>query len=110
MKQWAYLYKQCQSCYSADKPHKGHGLCTTCYYRQYQRPNPPIRRTKPQSTTQDQLDEAYQFGLDEGRTQVANAVHEALESHGLRCSLTNNFLYLHIPTGKTYEINLDNQL
>ena len=44
--QWSYLYKECQSCHSTSKPHKGNGLCTTCYYRAYQRPNPPNRRTK----------------------------------------------------------------
>ena len=44
-KRWAYLYAECTTCHTTDKPHKGNGLCTTCYYRQYNRPNPPNRRS-----------------------------------------------------------------
>lgn len=46
LKQWSYEHKSCISCHTTNKPHKGNGLCTTCYYRAYQRPNPPNRRTK----------------------------------------------------------------
>ena len=111
LNQWSYEHKSCVSCNSTRKPHKGNGLCTTCYYRAYKRPNPPNRRPKqPTTNPTDSFDEGYESGLYKGRSQVANAISSALDSHGVRCSISDNYLYLHIPTGKTYEINLDDDL
>ena len=43
---WSRWYDRCQSedCATPDKLHHGDGLCTTCYYRQYER-RAPAKRT-----------------------------------------------------------------
>ena len=42
---WAMHYDECQNehCTTPGKPHLGHGLCSTCYHRQYERKRPPRR-------------------------------------------------------------------
>ena len=40
---WSWLYTECTNCHTTEKAHKGGGLCTTCYYRSYKRPNPARR-------------------------------------------------------------------
>jgi hypothetical protein len=34
---WSRKYKVCRSCGKSGFPHKGKGLCTSCYYRQYRK-------------------------------------------------------------------------
>ena len=52
---WSRWYDKCQSenCTTPDKPHHGKGLCTTCYYRQYERKAPAKRTDGADSIRQE---------------------------------------------------------
>ena len=76
------------------------GLCNAHYMQDYRR--------KQKSRECPRCAGYYETGLANGRDQVASAVSDALDTHGVRCAVSNNFLYLHIPTGKSFEIDLAN--
>jgi len=50
MKHWAKDHDSCIKCGTTDRPHKGRGLCTTCYYRQYERKTPAARANEVDAT------------------------------------------------------------
>ena len=83
--------------------HYATGLCHKHYMQDYR------RKQKLQAAKQGTFNEGYESGLYEGRSQVANAISNALGEHGLSCYISDNTLYLSIP-GNNHEINLDDDL
>ena len=92
MKHWARNYDECTNCHSANKPHKGNGLCTTCYYEQYQRPNPPYREDELSKLRQEWI----AIGTEEGREEIAHALNLELSKQGGECQLRHNTLTLEL--------------
>lgn len=40
--EWSREFPQCQRCGTTDTPHKGCGLCSTCYHKEYRVKHPEL--------------------------------------------------------------------
>jgi len=90
MKHWAMNHDVCASCGSSKTPHHAKGLCHNCYHKQYQR--------KQRSTDCPRCPGKYELGHTVGRDQVAAAITDILEEHGVECYVHTDSLYLRSPS------------
>jgi hypothetical protein len=100
MKHWAMQHDQCKECLTTDNPHHAKGLCTSCYYKQYQKKHPPQRRAISHIAHQQGYSKGYEIGYYTGTAKATAAIAQNLEKSGVECYVSNDILHFSSPNGR----------